>query len=216
MFRSGSTLLRKLLLLVLLGVLGLMAYEGWRVLRAQALTPDYFAEYQDDSYAGLRWSDLSARQQAILIAVEDPAFFTHRGFDLSTPGAGKTTITQALVKRLYFDPFRPGFAKLEQSLIARFAVEAQVPKEAILTAFLDQSWFGEGQTGFAAAAEAQFGKPVNQLTETEFIALVARLVGPAHYTPGSDALAERSARIARLLAGDCAAQSNGDVYYENC
>ena len=166
--------------------------------------------------AARRWANTGPRQQPILSAVEAPALFDHAGLDMTPPGAGKTTITQALVKRLYFDPFRPGFAKLEQSLIAHFAVESLIGKDTILTAFLDQSWFGDAEVGFEAAAEAQFGKPVAQLDESEFIALVARLIGPAQFTPGSDALAIRSARITRLLAGDCTARSNSDVYYEDC
>ena len=42
--------------------------------------------------------DLSQRQKEILIKVQDPGFYNHNGIDLSTPGAGLTTITQAIVK----------------------------------------------------------------------------------------------------------------------
>jgi hypothetical protein len=56
--------------------------------------------------------DLSKRQKEILIKVQDPGFYGHNGIDLSTPGAGLTTITQAIVKKLYFDGFKPLIAML--------------------------------------------------------------------------------------------------------
>jgi membrane carboxypeptidase/penicillin-binding protein len=58
-----------------------------------------------------------------LLTVEDPHFYTHDGIDASTPGAGITTITQGLVKLYYFHPFKPGIAKLRQSLIALVLTE---------------------------------------------------------------------------------------------
>ena len=63
-------------------------------------------------------NDLSKRQTEILIKVQDPGFYNHNGMDLSTPGGGLTTITQAIVKKLYFANFKPGIAKIIQSLIA--------------------------------------------------------------------------------------------------
>ncbi|MHA1549133.1 MAG: hypothetical protein ACTSYE_09385 [Alphaproteobacteria bacterium] len=54
---------------------------------------------------------LTDNQRAILLAVEDPAFDHHNGLDFSQPGQGMTTITQAITKFLYFDPFKPGLAR---------------------------------------------------------------------------------------------------------
>lgn len=45
---------------------------------------------------------LSERQKEILVLVQDLGFHQHKGIDLWTPGAGLTTITQAIVKKLYF------------------------------------------------------------------------------------------------------------------
>ena len=70
--------------------------------------------------------DLSKRQKEILLKVQDPGFYDHSGIDLWTPGAGLTTITQAIVKKLYFNDFKSGIAKIKQSLIARFAVNGLI------------------------------------------------------------------------------------------
>ena len=73
-------------------------------------------------------ADLSKAQKEILIKVQDPGFYSHGGIDLSTPGAGLTTITQAIVKKLYFENFKAGIAKIRQSLIARFVVHDLISK----------------------------------------------------------------------------------------
>jgi hypothetical protein len=43
-----------------------------------------------------------------------------------------TTITQSLVKGLYFRHFRPGIRKIRQSLIARFALDGHMSKQRLL------------------------------------------------------------------------------------
>lgn len=86
--------------------------------------------------------DLSKRQKKILIKVQDPGFYKHNGMDLSTPGAGLTTITQAITKKLYFDSFKPGISKIKQSLIARFVVNELISKDDQLSLFVNAMHFG--------------------------------------------------------------------------
>jgi membrane peptidoglycan carboxypeptidase len=157
-----------------------------------------------------------------LLAVEDPAFRTHSGIDLSTPGAGWTTITQGLAKDLYFDAFRPGpLAKLEQSLAA-LVLDARTSKDRQLRLFLSRAYLGEipagSVNGFAAAARVWIGKDVRQLDRREFLSLVAMVIGPNAYGIASqpERNAERLARIERLLAGECRPEGWGDVTYESC
>lgn len=52
---------------------------------------------------------LSAAQLQARLAVADPHFFTHEGWDFQ--GGTMTTITQSLAKRLYFERFRPGIQR---------------------------------------------------------------------------------------------------------
>lgn len=204
--------------LILIGLLALIGYEGWRVLNAHRATPFIIAEAQESVF--LTWADLTTRQQDILIKIEDPAFFDHAGVDFLTPGAGITTLTQALVKRFYFDPFKPGFAKLEQSLIAWLVLNRQVSKEDQLTLFLNHAYLGRAESGaligFPAASQHFFGKPVLGLTEAEYISLVAALIAPNSHAPGTEENDIRSERITRYLAGLCAPANNGDVWLPTC
>src|SRR5690242_1897929 len=97
-----------------------LVYEFFALWRAYQRNPEIVAVARQGD---LKASDLTEDRRAILLAVEDPSFARHHGVDWSTPGQGATTISQALVKRLYFDDFKPGFDKIEQTLIARFMLD---------------------------------------------------------------------------------------------
>ncbi|MDX1503734.1 MAG: transglycosylase domain-containing protein [Thermoanaerobaculia bacterium] len=168
------------------------------------------------------WSDLTRSQRSALLAVEDPRFFEHRGIDVATPGAGLTTITQGLVKRLAFDDFRPGpVAKLRQSLIAR-ALDRRLSKEDQLTLFVNQAAVGSCDgvwlEGLPAAAEVCYGRALEWLEEEEYLTLVARLVAPGRLSDPAhaDELAERVRRIQRLLRGECEPRGLMDLWLEGC
>jgi membrane peptidoglycan carboxypeptidase len=154
----------------------------------------------------VRPSDLSPERKKVLLDVEDPKFYTHHGVDLETPGAGMTTLTQGLVKLLYFpDGFRPGIAKFRQTLIAHYALDALISKDDQLLLFLNMCYFGHenGRAihGFADAAETYYGEEFSTLTDDEFLSLVAMIIGPNAYKPGTPAHAERVKRIRAYLSG---------------
>lgn len=162
--------------------------------------------------------DLTADRLRLLLAIEDPRFFDHHGVDLSTPGAGMTTISQGLVKLLYFpDGFRQGIAKIRQTLIAQYAFDARISKNEQLELMLNMAYLGNSHgvaiRGFSNAARTYFGKEFGALTEDEFKALVAMLVAPNHFTPGSSAHAERMRRINAYLAGAYRPRCVLDVEY---
>ncbi len=172
--------------------------------------------------AGYGAGALGPDRQAILLAVEDPAFFAHVGFDLTTPGAGITTITQSLSKRSGFDEFIPGYRKLRQTAYA-VGLERGLTKPQILALFLNSASMGRDPdgnwvTGFFAASEAHFDAPPDQITEDQFIALVAVLIAPRDLALGEadKVLQTRIARIKRLVAGECTPLGNSDVWLDGC
>lgn len=165
---------------------------------------------------------LSPRQREILLAVEDPNFTGHGGVDFSTPGAGLTTITQSASKRLGFDKFRPGLGKIRQTGYA-LGLESKLSKEQILALWLDTLEMGKGpdgwMVGFHDASSAVYGKAPADLSEAEFIRLVAVLIAPSAYdlfNPQDHKLAERAARIERLVAGACTPSGFSDVWLDGC
>jgi membrane carboxypeptidase/penicillin-binding protein PbpC len=161
---------------------------------------------------------LPPQRKAMLLKIEDPAFYQHQGVDLSTPGAGMTTITQGLVKQLYFpDGFQQGVSKIRQTLIARYALEDIVSKDEQLQLFLCIAYLGEvnGEAihGFHRAAEVYFGKPFAALSDDEFMALVSMLMAPNKMKPDSAAGKERLRLVTAFLAGQIKPQSVLDVEY---
>lgn len=210
--RRGGLLLLALALL-------LVGYETVAVLRARARTPAILAAHGDRT---VTVATLPARRVAMLLRVEDPGFLTHKGVDFSTPGAGATTITQGLVKRLYFERFEPGFAKIEQSLIAWLALHPAASKREQLDLMLNYAWFGSvgGRPviGFARAAQAFHRRPLSALSDREYLSLVAMLIAPLDLNPvrRPAANAARVRRIGALLAKRCVPRDHDDVWLEGC
>jgi len=166
----------------------------------------------------IRLSDLSSGRKDMLLAVEDPTFMCHHGVDLVTPGAGMTTITQGLVKMIYFPKgFKPGIAKIRQTLIAQYALDALVSKDEQLALFMNIGYMGneDGRAihGFADAAKTYFKRDFKELTDEEFLELVAMLIGPNAYKPHTPANKERVKRIHRYLSGEYRPTSLLDVDY---
>jgi monofunctional biosynthetic peptidoglycan transglycosylase len=102
--------------------------------------------------AGRGGHDLGQDRLAELLKVQDPAFFDHRGADFHSPGAGLTTISQSVSKRLAFEDFRPGIGKIRQTGYA-LGLEARLEKDQILSLWLDTLEMGRGpdswMTGFS-------------------------------------------------------------------
>lgn len=156
-----------------------------------------------------------------LIKVQDPGFWEHGGIDLTTEGAGLTTISQSLSKRLGFDAFRPGIGKIRQTGFA-FGMERSLEKDQILALWLDTVEMGRGPDGwmigfFQASNDVYNGPPI-ELTDGEFHRLIAVLIAPGEYRLHEEdkALEERVSRIGRLLAGECAPTGLRDVLLEGC
>jgi membrane peptidoglycan carboxypeptidase len=200
-------------------LLALIAFEAFALGRARQITPAVVAKAD---LGELRLEQLTPRRQAMLLKVEDPGFFDHHGLDFSTPGQGRTNLTQSLVKIFYFDHFKPGFAKIEQSLIARFVLDPALSKPGQLKAYLNHAYFGhpEGRSviGFADAARTYYGREFGQLSDRQFLSLVAMLMAPNQLDPLRHPRenADRVRRIEALLAGRCKPTGVGDVRYQAC
>jgi membrane carboxypeptidase/penicillin-binding protein len=193
-----------LVALVCVGVV--LGYYTFEVVRARAETPRIVAQAFATHPLELSPDALSAAQLQALLAVADPHFFTHNGWDFA--GGTMTTITQSLVKGLYFEQFKPGIRKIRQSLIARFALNPQLPKEEQLRLFINTIWLGsvDGRpiAGFAEGARAFYGKEFAELTFDEYLSLLM-FDRPAELNVrvNPQGNARRVRQIKRLLAGAC-------------
>lgn len=213
MIRKGLLVLAALLTLYF----AYLAIRAWQERRTVSARVDrIIAEADPDELA------LSPRRIAIVLRVEDPTFQTNKGIDLSTPGAGMTTLSQGLGKKIFFEDFEPGLAKGELMALTRFALYPKVDKRRTLQAVLATAYFGTHRgrpvTGFADGARTWFKKPLPRLSDREFLELEAMLVAPDRLKPGRDdaGRAQRVERIERLLAGRCSPKGLRDVMFEGC
>ncbi|MET1414747.1 transglycosylase domain-containing protein [Roseibium sp. HPY-6] len=171
--------------------------------------------------ADLGGASLGNERYRQLLTVQDPAFEAHGGIDMSTPGAGVTTITQSLAKRLGFEDFTPGIGKIRQTGYA-LGLERELTKAQIMALWLDTLEMGRGPdgwvTGFHQMSETVYGSTPDAIEADEYLTLLAVLIAPGRYKLGTDdnALRERTDRIRRLLAGECTPNGNSDVWLEGC
>jgi penicillin-binding protein 1A len=135
-------------------------------------------------------------------AVEDKTFWTNTGFDplgvlsaiidtLRGNSRGASTITQQLVRQrlldpaLVRDPTRTVERKIKeiiQSVRVTDAYPGVEGKQRIITAYLNQNYYGNGDYGILAAARGYFGVDnLNQLTLGQVALLAAIPQSPSSY-----------------------------------
>ena len=137
--------------------------------------------------------DPDARHAAV--ASEDARFFSHNGFDLEeieiareqarargTRPRGASTITQQLVKNLFLTTHRSWIRKGAEVPLTLMA-EVILPKDRILTLYLNSVEWGPGVFGLEAAAQHHYGTSASALTREQAARLVAVLPDPLDRRP---------------------------------
>jgi penicillin-binding protein 1A len=129
------------------------------------------------------------------IAIEDWHFFKHSG--LSWKGIarsvlynlyygrkvqGASTITQQLVRLLFFDTSKTFVRKIKEQLYA-LLVEQRFSKEQILQTYLNHVYFGCGIYGVEAASQRFWKKSAMDLTLDEAATLAGIVRSPGNYCP---------------------------------
>jgi penicillin-binding protein 1A len=129
------------------------------------------------------------------LAAEDHNFFSHSG--ISWKGIlrstlanlyyrrivqGASTITQQLVKLLFFDAQKTFTRKVKEQFYS-LIVERQFTKEQILETYLNHVYFGSGIYGVQSATQRFWGVPVEKISVDQAATLAAIVRSPASYSP---------------------------------
>jgi penicillin-binding protein 1A len=154
-----------------------------------------WARFQLDRREPITLAQMPPHLVQAFIAAEDWNFFNHSG--ISWKGIarsmlvnlyhfrivqGASTITQQLVKLLFFDMQRTFNRKIKEQVWA-LLVEQQFTKEQILQTYLNHIYFGCGIYGVEAASQRFWGKHAADVTIDEAAVLAAIVRSPAHYCP---------------------------------
>ncbi len=134
-----------------------------------------------------------------LIGIEDYRFLDHFGIDIISilraivqdikAGAlvqGGSTLTQQLVKNLFFTNERKFTRKVKEAILAIY-IEYKFDKTTILENYFNEVFWGSINgiyiKGIQSAALAYFGKDIELLSQYEAAIMVSMLKGPSYYNP---------------------------------
>jgi monofunctional biosynthetic peptidoglycan transglycosylase len=196
--------------LVLVIVVGLVAFAGWTwltwpdvaALATENPTSTAFidtarARGDDVEWRWTPYSNISLELKKAVVAAEDLSFFSHSGFDthelkIAARDAvrgkrvrGASTITQQLAKNLWLTPSRSPLRKIREAILTR-QLETHLSKKRILDLYLNVVQFGPAIYGVDTAARRYFGVPAADLNARQAAALAASLPRPSSWHPGVD------------------------------
>ena len=151
------------------------------------------------------------------VAIEDRRFYQHGGVDpvgilralVADVKArkfvqGGSTITQELVRNLYLTRQRTLKRKLIEACLA-IKLADHWSKSKILTAYMNEVYYGNHAYGIEAAAETYFSIPAKKLTLDQSALLAGLPQAPSVYDPLNDptaAIARRDEVLHALLVND--------------
>ncbi len=140
-------------------------------------------------------SRISPELQHAVIAAEDGRFYEHRGIDWKQVQIvvdearesgevprGASTITQQLVKNLFFTTHRNPLRKAAEWVLAPLA-DSLLGKQRTLEIYLNVVEWGDGVYGAEAAAQSWFGVPASRLSRDQAARLAAILPNPRRRKP---------------------------------
>jgi penicillin-binding protein 1A len=163
------------------------------------------------------WSQISSWMPKATVAIEDRRFYQHGAIDfqgtmraliadLKAGGAvqGGSTITQQLVRNLYISREKTVQRKIKEACLA-IKLSRRWTKKRILTAYMNQVYYGNHAYGIEAAAETYFSKSAKQLTLGEAAMLAGLPQKPSVYDPfhrQTDVLQRRDEVLRAMLSNN--------------
>jgi monofunctional biosynthetic peptidoglycan transglycosylase len=147
--------------------------------------------------------------QHAVISAEDGRFYQHHGIDWQEVqkvvdqdleegklGRGGSTITQQLVKNLFFTANRSIFRKAVEVTLAP-AAELVLPKRRILELYLNVIEWGPGVYGAEAASRLWYNEPAARVNRDQAARMAAVIPSPLRRRP--DRMNSYSAEILRRM-----------------
>jgi len=152
-------------------------------------------EFGEERRSFVRIDEVPAIMKNAILAAEDERFYQHTGVDY--PGVvraaysnlvsggkrqGASTITMQVARNFFLSSEKTLTRKLYEALLA-FKIESSLGKDQILELYINQIYLGQRAYGFAAAAQAYFGKTLSQLNAAEAAMLAGLPKAPSSFNP---------------------------------
>ena len=174
-----NLLITVILLLFIAGLIVLaLGYINYRqTIKKQPIQEKFHEIMNRDDY--VPYDEISPYVINATIAIEDREFLEHNGIDIKaitrsliinlTSGSivsGGSTITQQVVKNLYFD-FDYSFLRKVSEIFFAYDIENQFSKEEIISVYLNIINYGDNYMGIYQACHGYYNKEPSELGLTE-------------------------------------------------
>ncbi len=166
----------------------LIEYESPLPTVVRDIEGEPFHSYARERRVQLEYADFPQLLVRAYLAAEDKTFFSHGGIDYpgiasaiidnifsSKRARGASTITQQVAKNLLLTNEYSYTRKVKEAILAK-RIEGALTKQQILSLYLNEIALGRQSFGVEAAAQAYFGKSVDQLYlhEMAFLAILPK------------------------------------------
>jgi penicillin-binding protein 1A len=197
---------------------GLRTYQPPVMSRIYAGDDRLIAELASERRIFVPFSAIPDIVKKAFIAAEDKSFYQHKGVDpmaiaraaltdLQHLGAGRrpvgaSTITQQVARNMLLGTNDVSFRRKVKEALLALHIERTLSKERILELYLNTIYLGQRSYGVAAASQAYFNKPLDQLDIAQAATLAALPKSPTNYNPFHDpdaALQRRDWVIDRMV-----------------
>ncbi|MEO5672613.1 MAG: PBP1A family penicillin-binding protein, partial [Ramlibacter sp.] len=150
--------------------------------------------------------DIPKVMKDAVLAIEDSRFYSHYGVDYrgllraaianlgKVKSQGASTITMQVARNVYLSSEKTFTRKLYEVLLT-FKLEHLLSKDQILEIYMNQIFLGNRAYGFAAAADAYYGKPLKDVTIAEAAMLAGLPKAPSAYNPITNPNRARSRQL---------------------
>lgn len=164
-------------------------------LRVYSADGSLLAEFGEERRAVVSIAEVPEVLKQAILAAEDERFYEHGGVDyvgvvraayhnFASGGArqGASTITMQVARNFFLTKEKTFTRKFHEALLA-FKIEHTMSKDQILELYVNQIYLGQRAYGFAAAAQAYYGKELSQLTLGEAAMLAGLPKAPSRFNP---------------------------------
>lgn len=164
-------------------------------LRVYTADNQLIGEFGEERRSFVKIQNVPQLMKQAILSAEDERFYQHSGVDYlgvmramysnmvsGQTRSGASTITMQVAKNFFLSSERTFSRKFNEALLS-FKIEHSLSKDQILELYVNQIYLGQRAYGFAAAAQAYFGKNLNQLTPAEMAMLAGLPKAPSAYNP---------------------------------
>ena len=184
----------------------LSAYRPKLPLRVFSVEGDLIGEFGEERRHFTPIKEIPKVMTDAVLAIEDSRFYEHGGVDykgvlraaLANIGRfksqGASTITMQVARNVYLSSEKTYTRKIYELLLT-FKLEHLLTKDQILEIYMNQIFLGNRAYGFAAASEAYFDNPLQDITIAEAAMLAGLPKAPSAYNPISNPKRARSRQL---------------------